>query len=242
MIKIDNTEVFGFEAAIRGMRNPMNSWNKSDSGLCRYSLKNPYCYTGCHLMVGEDVCATHCFTIGDKDMELAKNLVKAGSDHRKFLRMIHVQADILAPMYWWKHLDQYKVATTTNSTSTMHTIHKREFTLDDFSTDNLMDSSLCTLEEIIERLNFWRIKFIEQTNPDTKNDMFISAKSCWWQIIQLLPSSYNQLRTIDLNYEVLYNIYFARKNHKLDEWHTFCEWIEQLPYMKEFLGLEEENE
>lgn len=242
MIKIDETEVFGFNAAIRGLRNPMNSWNKSDSGLCRYSLENPYCYTGCHLMVGEDVCATHCFVIGENDMELAKKLVKAGSDHRKFMRMIHVQADILAPIYFWKQLDQYKVSTTTNSTSTMHKIHAKEFTLEDFSHEHLMDSSLCILEDTIKMMNLWRSKFIEQTNPETKNEKYLSAKECWYQMIQLLPSSYNQLRTIDLNYEVLLNIYFARKNHKLDEWHTFCEWIEKLPYMNDFLGLEEKSE
>ena len=232
MIKIDKTEVFGFEAAIRGMRNPMNSWNKSDSGFCRYNLENPYCYTGCHLMIGEDVCATHCFTIGDNDRELACKLVKAGSDHRKFLRMIHVQADILAPMYWWKHLDQYKVATTTNSTSTMHTIHKKEFTLEDFSfedCDNWIKEHVCL--PVIRTLNDYRNAYLATKDKDF-----------WRQMIQILPSSYNQLRTIDLNYEVLLNIYFARKNHKLDEWNTLCSWIEKLPYMSEFLGLEEENE
>lgn len=231
MINIDKTEVFGFEAAIRGLRNPMNSWNKSDSGLCRYSLENPYCYTGCHLMVGEDVCSTHCFTIGDKDMELAKKLVKSGSDHRKFMRMIHVQADVLAPLYFWKHFEQYKVGTTTNSTSTMHKIHAKKFSIDDFSFENCDSWVRNICEGIVQTLNICRTQYLA-----TKD------KKVWYQMIQLLPESYNQLRTIDLNYEVLYNIYFARKNHKLDEWSGekgFCKWIEQLPYMKDFLGLEE---
>ena len=231
MIEITNTEVWGFAGALRGMRNPMNSWNKSDSGLCRYSLENPYCYTGCHLMVGEDVCATHCFVIGENDLELAKKLVKAGSDHRKFLRMIHVQTDVLAPLYWWKEFDTYKVGTVANSCSTMHKIHAKEFTLDDFSHEHLISLGHLTglsekcLQNTIEVMNGYRQMFIE-----TKD------KTYWWQMIQLLPSSYNQLRTIDLNYEVLLNIYHARKNHKLDEWHTFCEWIEKLPYMKEFIN------
>lgn len=209
----------------------MNSWNKSDSGLCRYSLENPYCYTGCHLMVGEDVCATHCFVIGENDMELAKKLVKAGSDHRKFLRMIHVQTDVLAPLYFWKEYDTYKVATVANSCSTMHKIHAKEFTLDDFSHEHLIEDFpndtywLTSLKTIVWDLNKARELYLK-----TKD------KAYWWQIIQLLPSSYNQLRTIDLNYEVLLNIYHARKNHKLDEWHTFCEWIEKLPYMEDFLN------
>lgn len=236
MIKIDKTEIFGLDAAIRGMRNPMNSWHNSDSGFCAILPENLHCYSGCEFMSEEEVCKTNCFTIGDKDMELACKLIKAGSDHRKFMRMIHVQADILAPMYWWKHLDQYKVATTTNSTSTMHKIHAREFTLDDFSHEHLIEDFpndtywLTSLKTIVWDLNKARELYLK-----TKD------KAYWWQIIQLLPSSYNQLRTIDLNYEVLYNIYFTRKNHKIDEWHTFCEWIEQLPYMKDFLGLEKEE-
>ena len=228
MIEINKTEVFGFEAAIRGLRNPMNSWDKSDSGECT----NPHCYSGCEFISEEDECKINCFIIGDNDMALAKKLVKAGSDHRKFMRMIHVQADVLAPLYFWKQLDQYKVSTTTNSTSTMHTIHKREFTLDDFSHEHLSVISEMCLMKTIEALNLYRHTFI-----DSKN------KEAWWQMIQLLPSSYNQLRTIDLNYEVLLNIYHARKNHKLDEWSGekgFCKWIEKLPYMSEFLGLEEE--
>lgn len=219
MINIMNTQVMGFEGAIRGMRNPMNSWDKNDSWM-----NFPY-----------------EFSLGENDKILAKKLVKAGSDHRKFMRMIHVQTDVLAPLYWWKEFDTYKVGTVANSCSTMHTIHKREFTLDDFSHEHLMDSSLCVLEDVVERLNFWRIKFIEQKNADTRNDECLSAKECWWQMIQLLPSSYNQMRTIDLNYEVLFKIYHARKNHKLNEWREFCDWIETLPYAKEFLGLEVEE-
>ena len=231
MIKIDKTEVFGFNAAIRGLRNPMNSWNKSDSGCCLPFLSSPYCSTGCELLSGEDVCKTHCFAIGNKDKELACKLVKAGSDHRKFMRMIHVQADVLAPLFWWKHFEQYKVGTTTNSTSTMHTIHKREFTLEDFSFEDCDNWIRNICEGIVQTLNICLTQYLA-----TKD------KKVWYQMIQLLPESYNQLRTIDLNYEVLLNIYHARKNHKLDEWHTFCEWIESLSYMKEFLGLEEENE
>jgi hypothetical protein len=239
MIKIDKTEVFGFEAAIRGMRNPMNSWDKSDSGECYDNCdKCPYL---------EESILNHgvCFYIGDNDRELAKKLVKAGSDHRKFMRMIHVQADVLAPIYFWKEYDTYKVGTVANSCSTMHTIHKKEFTLDDFSHEHLISDGKCLLENLIEALNEARSSYLnydELANRHELDDEIKSKKDIWWQIIQLLPSSYNQLRTIDLNYEVLYNIYHARKNHKLDEWSTFCSWIEKLPYMSDFLGLEEKNE
>lgn len=204
MIKIENTDVFGFEAAIRGMRNPMNSWDKSDS-----VLKVP---EDCEII------------IGDNDLKLMKNLAKAGSDHRKFLRMITVTVDITAPLYWWKEFDTYKVGTVTNSCSTMHKIHAKEFTLDDFSHEHLYSSTMFTLKNMVYKLNFWREKYL-----DTKN------KDDWWQLIQLLPSSYNQRRTCCLNYEVLANIYFARRNHKLDEWHVFCDWILYLPYFKEIM-------
>ena len=230
MIKIDKTDVFGFEGAIRGMRNPMNSWHKADSGLCRYGLENPFCFTECPSFHSEDVCMTKYFTVGENDKKLACNLVKAGSDHRKFLRMIHVQADVLAPLYWWKEYDTYKVGTVANSCSTMHKIHSKEFTLDDFSHEHLSDGEYGNMELlkcVVTCLNVARIKYIES------ND-----KEYWWQMIQLLPSSYNQLRTIDLNYEVLLNIYYSRKNHKLDEWHSFCDWIESLPYMRDFLCLD----
>lgn len=219
MINIIGYDVFGMVYAIEGMRNPMNSWDKSDSNFWEDGT----------------------YELGKNDETLAKRLISAGEDHRKFMRMIHVQAIVNAPLYWWKEFDTYKVGTVANSCSTMHTIHKREFTLDDFSHEHLMDSSLCLLEDVVERLNFWRIKFIEQKNADTRNDECLSAKECWWQMIQLLPSSYNQMRTIDLNYEVLFKMYHARKNHKLDEWREFCNWIETLPYAKEFLGLEVEE-
>ena len=230
MIKITNTEFFGLEGALRGMRNPLNSWKYADSYDC-FCFENPDC--SCYDSE-TDSCKCGCFAIGDNDMTLAKKLIKAGSDHRKFMRMIHVQTDVLAPLYWWKEYDTYKVGTVANSCSTMHKIHSKEFTLDDFSHEHLISLGHLTglsekcLQNTIEVMNGYRQMFIE-----TKD------KKYWWQIIQLLPSSYNQLRTIDLNYEVLLNIYHARKNHKLDEWHTFCEWIEKLPYMKDFLGLEE---
>lgn len=238
MIEITKTEVFGWEAAIRGMRNPMNSWDNSDSGACELLTDGVFCDDHCEFCKGFH-CATNGFLIGDEnDLPLAKKLVKAGSDHRKFLRMIHVQADVLAPLYFWKEYDTYKIATVANSCSTMHTIHKKEFTLDDFSHEHLNFIKCGTtfhpfdqyLQEHIDNLNLARKEYLRTKDKDL-----------WWVIIQMLPSSYNQLRTIDLNYETLLNIYHARKNHKLDEWHTFCEWIEKLPYMNEFLVKEEKN-
>ena len=194
MIKFDNIEVSGFEAAIRGMRNPLNSWDKIDSDF-------------------------KTDTLGENDYKLAMKLAKAGTDHRKFMRMINVTVDITAPLYWWKEADTYKVGTVCNSTSTMHKIHAKKFTLDDFSTEHLMGFSWDRLYDLIEHLNWCREKFIETKNKDY-----------WWQMIQLLPSSYNQKRTIQLNYEVLANIYKSRNNHKLDEWRDFCIWIKSLPY------------
>lgn len=194
MIKIENVEVTGWEHAIRGMRNPMNSWEKSDSAFGLNRAK-----------------------IGENDLSLMQKLAKAGTDHRKFMRMITVYADITAPLYWWKEYDTYKVGTVANSTSTMHKIHEKEFTLDDFSYEHLI--TLAPLNYVIDFLNIHREQFIE-----TKD------KQYWWQMIQLLPSSYNQKRTVMLNYEVLANIYKSRKNHKLDEWRNFCKWIESLPY------------
>ena len=214
MIKIENTEVFGWEAAIRGMRNPMNSWDKSDSywGFPEYP----------------DI-----FYVGENDLKLMKNLSKAGDDHGKYLRMINVTCDITAPLYWWKEFDTYKVGTVANSCSTMHKIHAKEFELDDFSYEHLVDSSMCELESVVARMNFWREKFIIQSNKETYDCNYLSAKECWWQMIQLLPSSYNQKRTVQLNYQVLKVMYHARKNHKLDCWRKFCEWCESLPYFKE---------
>ena len=207
MIKIENTEVFGWEAAIRGMRNPMNSWDKSDS-YAGYRDYNP--------------STEKEIFIGPNDLRLMQNLSRAGNDHGKFLRMINVTVDITAPLYWWKEFDTYKVGTVANSCSTMHKIHAKEFELDDFSHEHLTDIYECLLEKIIVQLNGAREDYIEHKD---KHD--------WWQMIQLLPSSYNQKRTVQLNYQVLKAMYHARKNHKLDEWHDFCDWCESLPYFKE---------
>ena len=209
MIKIENVNVYGWEAAIRGMRNPLDSWNKSDS---------------CYLTINE-IAGHPCddglqkeFVIGENDLQLMKKLVKAGTDHRKFMRMITVTMDIVAPMYWWKEFDTYKIGTVRNSCSTMHTIHKKEFTLDDFSYEHL-DLELNILEVVITGLNAARKRYLKSKD-----------KADWWQMIQLLPSSYNQRSTVQLNYAVLRNIYHSRKNHKLDEWRDFCKWVEELPY------------
>lgn len=204
MIKITNAEVFGWDAAIRGMRNPMNSWDRSDSFVCE----------------GKDACVGDCYScIGNADHALMKKLVKAGSDHAKFMRMIDVTMDATAPLYWWKEFDTYKVGTVANSCSTMHTIANREFTLGDFSTEHLDDVSLDTFNYIIAQLEYDRRLYIK-----TKD------KKYWWDMIQLLPSSHNQKRTVQLNYAVLRNMYHARRNHKLDEWRDFCSWVETLPY------------
>lgn len=192
MIRIDEDEVFGWGACVRGMRNSFDSWNKSDSD-------------GDH--------------IGPADYSLMKRLSRAGSSHAKFKRMIHVQCDVTAPLYWWKEFDTYKVGTVANSCSTMHTIANREFSREDFSTDHLYTDELETLDTVIDALNGARALYLD---GNRKND--------WWQLIQLLPSSYNQKRTIDLNYEVLSAIHKDRRNHKLDEWQVFCNWIEKLPY------------
>ena len=226
MIKVENTEVYGWEAAIRGMRNPMNSWEKSDSCYCKEPIT-----TKCNYVGGSDFgwawsdLGKNPFCIGDNDMALMQKLVKAGTDHRKFMRMITVSCDIIAPLYWWKQFDTYKIGTVTDSCSTMHKIAEKEFTLDDFSCEHLFDdesnmaifkSSLC---RTIADLNTARDLFLET------ND-----KRYWWQMIQLLPSSYNQRRTVVLNYEVLRNACQARKHHKLDEWFGFYKWAESLPY------------
>ena len=223
MIKLEKTYVDGWEATIRGMRNPMNSWDKSDSGFGCGNDKEYFC----------ENCSSsfHCtsrtttYNIGSNDLKLMRTLCKAGSDHRKFMRMINVSVDITAPLYWWKEFDTYKVGTVANSCSTMHKIHAKEFTLDDFSHEHLSDDSIKLLKDIVFVLNFHREKYLE-----TKD------KKYWWQMIQLLPSSYNQKRTVMLNYEVLVNIYKSRKNHKLDEWVEFCKWIENLPYSELITG------
>ena len=211
MIKIENTEVYGFEAATRGMRNPMNSWEKSDS----YHKGD-------------------AFVLGKNDLALMKSLVKAGSDHSKFMRMITVTCDITAPLYFYKEWDTYKVGTVRNSCSTMHKISEKEFMLEDFSCEHLIDT--CLLESVINELNIYRGIY---NNYDKQTDNYkkeFSKKDIWWQMIQLLPSSYNQRATIQLNYAVLRNMYKSRKDHKLDEWHTFCEWAESLPYSEIITG------
>ena len=226
MLKIENTEVVGWEAAIRGMRNPMNSWEKSDS---RFSLLDD-CGDCTHCNLRFDEC--HEQQIGQNDLDLMTRLRNAGTDHRKFMRMITVYLDVTAPLYWWKEFDTYKVGTVANSCSTMHKIADKEFTLDDFSYEHLFDfcpnsdtDSMTVLRHTIGWLNCCREKYLK-----TKD------KEDWWQMIQLLPSSYNQKRTVMLNYEVLANIYKSRRNHKLDEWHTFCDWIESLPYSELIIG------
>ena len=214
MIKIENTEIVGWQAAIRGMRNPLESWDKSDSSYCNPLTK---CYSDCEKHECE-VC-DH-FTLGPNDLGLMKRLCKAGTDHRKFMRMIVVYVDITAPLYWWKEFDTYKVGTVANSCSTMHCIHKKEFDISDFSTEHLIGetNSKSTMSYVIDSLNKARELYLQ-----TKD------KKYWWQMIQLLPTSYNQKRTVMLNYEVLANIYKSRHNHKLEEWHTFCDWIRGLP-------------
>ena len=208
MLTIENAETFGWEAAIRGMRNPKNSWSKSDSWW-----SSP----------DENGTDAPLFIVGENDLKLASALANSGTDDGKFLRMIHVQLDVTAPLYWFKEADQYKVGTVTDSCSTMHKIHSKEFTLDDFSHEHLY-SPMHDLKPTVDLLNVYRERFL-----DTKD------KEDWWQLIQLLPSSYNQRRTWDLNYAVLRNIYHARRNHKIDEWHTLCDWIETLPYAKELI-------
>ena len=209
MLTIENAETFGWEAAIRGMRSPKNSWDKSDS---------------CWSSPNENGTDKPMYIIGENDLKLMHTLAAAGQDHGKFLRMIHVQLDVTAPLYWWKEADQYKVGTVTDSCSTMHKIHAKEFTMDDFSHEHLEDFFLDGLIKTIKLLNTARNRFLCAKDKD-----------CWWQMIQLLPSSYNQRRTWDLNYAVLRNIYRARRNHRLDEWHTLCDWIETLPYAKELI-------
>lgn len=206
MLKCERTSVMNIENAIRGARNPMNSWDRMDSS---YNEEGEY-------------------ILGPNDLSLAMRLRKAGSDHRKYIRQIFVSVDITAPLYWWKEYDTYKVATVANSTSTMHKIHSRPFELKDFSHDHMTEQTLVFMETVVAELEKIRLRYIE-----TKN------KEDWYDLIQLLPSSYNQMRTCTLNYETLINIYFARRNHKLLEWHTFCEWIGSLPYAKELIVAEE---
>lgn len=208
MIKIECTSVMNFDNAMRGARNPMNSWGRYDSSFDENGN----------------------FVFGENDLSLAKRLCIAGTDHRKFVRMIFVSVDVTAPMYWWKEYDTYKVSTVANSTSTMHKITSKPFELSDFSVDHMNEEGITAMEKLIETLEDLRLRYIE-----TKD------KELWYTIIQLLPSSYNQMRTCTLNYETLCNIYYARRNHKLAEWHTYCDWIKELPYFSE-LFLQEEKD
>lgn len=226
-IKFENTEVTGWEAAIRGMRNPMNSWEKSDSRF--NSLEDCGDCTHCNLRFDE------CYEqqIGPNDLDLMTRLRNAGTDHRKFMRMITVYVDITAPLYWWKEFDTYKVGTVSNSCSTMHKIADKEFTLNDFSIEHLNDDRSAEVSNLE-----WFEYLIIHLNRDRRSFIETGDKQYWWQLIQLLPSSYNQRRTVMLNYEVLANIYKSRCNHKLDEWHDFCDWIESLPYSELITGKE----
>lgn len=208
MLEINNSSVMNFENAIRGARNPMNSWNRMDS---TYDENGEY-------------------ILGSNDLGLAMRLAKAGSDHRKYLRQIFVSVDITAPLYWWKEFDTYKVGTVANSTSTMHKIASKRFTIDDFSHDHMNTETLACLNQIVDTLETLRQQYLE-----TKD------KTVWYSMIQLLPSSYQQMRTCSMNYETLINIYYARKNHKLAEWHTVCDWIETLPYAKELILIKDEK-
>lgn len=202
MIKLEHTSVMNLENAIRGARNPMNSWGRMDS---RYDEKGNY-------------------ILGANDLDLAIRLRKAGSDHRKFMRQIFVSVDITAPVYWWKEYDTYKVGTVANSTSTMHRIHRKPFSMEDFSYDQMTPETALFMETVVERLERIRLRYLE-----TK------SREDWYDLIQLLPSSYNQMRTCSLNYETLINVYYARRDHKLDEWHVFCDWIAKLPYGRELI-------
>lgn len=233
MILIEKAEVTGFEHAIRGMRNPMNSWDRSDSGICKGGDSGIGCdnCAAAYLTPGESTCGhpyDHSFQIGKNDHELMMKLVKGGPVHAKFRRMITVYVDITAPLYWWKEFDTYKVGTVANSCSTMHKIHAKEFTIDDFSHEHLIkDQPIPTSIVSPYQILVYQIKYLNLCR-----DMFLDTKEkdWWWQMIQLLPSSYNQKRTVMLNYEVLAGIYEHRKNHKLDEWREFCQWIEELPW------------
>ena len=236
MLKIENVEIMGWEAAVRGMRNPKNSWERSDSGYACGDKK-------CSAMPDCDLCCdVPHYVIGSKDLDLMTRLRNAGTDHRKFMRMITVYLDITAPLYWWKEFDTYKVGTVANSCSTMHKIANKEFTLEDFSCEHLtIRQSMYVLKETVNTLNVFRDVYLNGGILRHENGNMRcfgkKDKEIWWQLIQLLPSSYNQRRTVMLNYEVLANIYKSRRNHKLDEWHTFCDWIESLPYSELIRGV-----
>lgn len=209
MIQLERTSVMNLENAIRGARNPMNSWARGDS---HYDEQGNY-------------------ILGPNDLSLAKRLRLAGPDHRKYIRQIFVSVDITAPLYWWKEYDTYKISTVANSTSTMHKIHSKEFALDDFSHDHLTEEGLHSLKRTVKDLERIRLKFVEE-----------KKKEDWYTLIQLLPSSYNQMRTCSMNYENLINMYFGRKSHKLMEWHSFCDWVESLPYASDLILGEKSTE
>lgn len=213
MIKIELTEVFGWDAAIRGMRNPKNSWDKSDSYWTH--IENPETLN----------TAPFQFFMGENDHKLAMTLANAGNDHGKFLRMIVVYCDVTGPLYWYKELDTYRAGVEKNSCSTMHKIHAKPFVIEDFSVEHLREMAITTFKKVLRLLNVYRNYYLEQKD-----------KSYWWQLIQLLPSSYNQRRTYMFSYAALRNIYHARRHHKLDEWHTFCDWITTLPYSELITG------
>ena len=202
MLKCERTSVMNFENAIRGARNPLNSWARYDS----------------------KTLPDGTFEFGPQDLDLAKRLAKAGSDHRKFLRMIFVSVDITAPLYWWKEFDTYKVGTVANSCSTMHKIHSKPFTLEDFSTDHMNEFALASMQRTVEDLEKLRLDYNESKD-----------KAVWYSLIQLLPTCYNQMRTVTMNYENLISMYYARKDHKLEEWHTYCDWIKTLPYADDLI-------
>ena len=221
MLNIERVEVVGWEAAIRGMRNPMNSWDKSDSGFEFVEDPSP-------INPNDELM----FVVGENDLDLMKRLRAAGTDHGKFMRMITVYLDITAPLYWWKEFDTYKVGTVANSCSTMHKITDKEFTFDDFSHEKLINSACMEIQEQHITWSPMQVLATTITCLNAYRDLYLKTgdKKYWWQLIQLLPSSYNQKRTVMLNYEVLANIYKSRRNHKLDEWRIFCRWIESLPY------------
>lgn len=244
MLKIENVEVMGWEAAIRGMRNPMNSWEKSDSNPCAIlgEITDENRLWRCSGCKNEFVGRPNCTIVGENDLDLMTRLRNAGTDHRKFMRMITVYLDITAPLYWWKEFDTYKVGTVANSCSTMHKIADKEFTLEDFSCEHLtIRQSMYVLKETVNTLNVFRDVYLNggilRHENGNRRCFGKKDKEIWWQLIQLLPSSYNQRRTVMLNYEVLANIYKSRRNHKLDEWHTFCDWIESLPYSELIRGV-----
>lgn len=244
MIKIENGETFGWEAAIRGMRNPMNSWDKSDSAFGR-GLEIPYAQNNPTTMFDKYGIETY---IGDNDLNLMKRLRNAGTDHRKYMRMIAVYCDITAPLYWWKEFDTYKVGTVANSCSTMHKIHAKRFDVDDFSREYIWEDGnydrpcvqLVGTEDNPVYLDDTQILIYTIAMLNECRELYLNTKDkrYWYKMIQLLPSSYNQKRTVMMNYETLANIYESRKNHKLDEWHTFCDWIETLPYSELITGEE----